>query len=76
MRVRGLSLAGGDFGPEALIPFANCAGLLLLSDDGTMPVKVRGAWECEEDEYSDGTCPNKFLKEQSKKTFRAIWLMP
>ena len=76
VRVRGLSLAGGDFGPEALIPFANCAGLLLLSDDGTMPVKVRGAWECEEDEYSDGTCPNKFLKEQSKKTFRAIWLMP
>jgi len=68
-------LGGGDFGPEALIPFGNSARLLLLSDDGTLNVKVRGAWECEEDEYRDGTCPNKFLVNPNKKTFRAKWVV-
>jgi hypothetical protein len=66
-----------DFSPEALIPFKNSSRLLLLSDDGTLPVKVASSGECMEGEFlADGTCPNKFLADSDKKTFRGIWLTP
>ena len=64
-----------DFSPEAIVPFKNSSRLLLLSDDGMLPVKVLGAAECMEGELlADGTCPNKFLTDPNKKTFRGIWL--
>jgi hypothetical protein len=66
-----------DFSPEALIPFKNSSRLLLLSDDGMLPIKVSDAAECKEGELlADGTCPNKFLADSDKKTFRGIWLTP
>jgi hypothetical protein len=72
-----LSFEESDFTPEALIPFKNSAGLLLLSDDGSLAVKVTGPHECLEGEFrEDGTCPNKFLLDSNKKTFRAIRLTP
>ena len=75
--VRKLDLDGSSFSPEALIPFAGSGRLLLLSDDGSIPVKVSGPHECAEGEYrNDGTCPNKFLLDPNKKTFRALWLVP
>ena len=70
-------LIHSNFGPEALIPFEGSEKLLLLSDDGTLPVRVSGAWECIEGELlANGTCPNKFLLDSNRKTFRAIWLKP
>ena len=49
----------------------------LLSDDGTLPIRVRDKSECMEDELNeDGTCPNKFLINPNKKTLRAIRLTP
>jgi hypothetical protein len=67
----------GDFTPEALVPFKNSSRLLLLSDDGTLPVKVLSASQCQEGELNaDGTCPNKFLTDPDKKSFRGIWLEP
>jgi hypothetical protein len=67
----------GDFSPEALVPFRNSPRLLLLSDDGTIPVKVANSAECMKGELgADGTCPNKFLTDLNKKTFRGIWLTP
>ena len=70
-------MSQSNFGPEALIPFENSGALLLLSDDGTLPVSVTDASECVEGELNaDGTCPNKFLLDSSKKTFRAIRLEP
>ena len=70
-------LIHSNFGPEALIPFEGPEKLLLLSDDGTLPVRVSGAWECMEGELlANGTCPNKFLLDSNRKTFRAIWLKP
>ncbi len=73
--VKQLSLS--NFGPEALIPFEGSEKLLLLSDDGTLPVRVSGAWECMEGELlANGTCPNKFLLDSNRKSFRAIWLKP
>lgn len=74
--VRKLDLAGG-LSPEAVVPFAGSDRLLLLSDDGSIPVKVSGPHECAKGEYrDDGTCPNKSLLDPNKKTFRATWLVP
>jgi hypothetical protein len=66
-----------NFTPEALVVFKNSDKLLLLSDDGSLPIKINDASECMEEQLNnDGTCPNKFLVDPSKKTFRAIWLTP
>ncbi|MBL7154809.1 MAG: DUF3616 domain-containing protein [Phycisphaerae bacterium] len=70
-------MSQSNFSPEALIPFESSEMLLLLSDDGTLPVRVSDASQCAEDELNDdGTCPNKFLLDANKKTFRAIRLIP
>jgi len=72
---RGLSLGKSKFTPEALIPFKNSGRLIILSDDGSLLVKVAGKWECLEGEYrKDGTTLNKYLANPGRKTFRGIWL--
>jgi len=73
--VRKLSPDESGFSPEALVTFENSGKFLLLSDDGTLAIKVSSPGECEEEKLNyDGTCPNKFLVDQNKKSFRAIWL--
>jgi hypothetical protein len=63
--------------PEALISFKNSDKFLLLSDDGSLAIKVSSPGECEEGELNeDGTCPNKYLSDQNKKSFRGICLTP
>jgi len=63
------------FTPEALVPFGNSGRFLLLSDDGSLRIKISGPGDCLEGEYrDDGTCLNKYLLDPSKKTFRGIWL--
>ena len=72
---RELSLGKSKFTPEALIPFEKSRRLLILSDDGSLVVKVAGAWECLEGEYrKDGTTLNKYLANPGRKTFRGFWL--
>jgi len=72
--VREMSLDKGRFTPEALVPFAD-GRLLLLSDDGSLEIKVSGPGDCLAGEYRDnGTCLNKFLADPAKKTFRGAWL--
>lgn len=72
---REFSLGKSKFSPEALIPFEKSGRLLMLSDDGSLIVKVAGEWECMEGEYrNDGTCLNKYLANPDRKTFRGIWL--
>lgn len=74
--VRKLNSFGPGFTPEALVPFAD-GRLLLLSDDGSLPIKVAGPSECEKGEYRrDGTCLNKHLTDPARKTFRGMWLAP
>ncbi|MHC4569810.1 MAG: DUF3616 domain-containing protein [Planctomycetota bacterium] len=74
--VRGLKSDSGKFTPEALVPFAD-GRLLVLSDDGSVPIRVSGPSECLPGEYrKDGTCLNKYLADPAKKTFRGIWLTP
>jgi hypothetical protein len=73
--VRKLKPDRSSIKPEALISFKNSGRFLLLSDDGSLPIKVSSPSECEEGELSeDGTCPNKFLTDQNKKYFRTIWV--
>jgi Protein of unknown function (DUF3616) len=75
--VRKLGIGRRQFSPETLIPFAGSDTLLLLSDDGSIPVKVAGPQECAKGQYrKDGTCQNKYLLDPNKKTFRALWLIP
>jgi len=75
--VRDLHTLQKDLTPEALVPFKNSDKLLLLSDDGSLRIKVNDASECMDGKLNDdGTCPNKFLVDPDKKTFRAIWLKP
>ena len=70
-------LSQSDFNPEAMIIFKNSDKFFALSDDGSLHIKVDGAWECKEGEFrKDGTCQNKYLIDPEKKTFRGIWLTP
>ncbi len=70
-------LGQSNFSPEALITFKNSNNFFVLSDDGSLKIKVSGAWECMEGEFrEDGTCLNKYLIDPKKKTFRGIWLAP
>jgi hypothetical protein len=73
--LRKLTFGRSEFSPETLIPFEESGRLLMLSDDGTLIVKVAGDWECLEGQYNkDGTCLNKYLANPEKKTFRGAWL--
>ncbi len=75
--VRKLRQDGSSLKPEALICFKNSSKFLLLSDDGSLAIKVSYPSECEEGELSEyGTCLNKYLTDQNKKSFRGIWLTP
>ncbi|NQT04216.1 MAG: DUF3616 domain-containing protein [Planctomycetes bacterium] len=70
-------LSQSDFSPEAMVTFNNSDRFFVLSDDGSLHIKVDGAWECMKGEFrKDGTCQNKYLIDPEKKTFRGIWLTP
>jgi hypothetical protein len=70
-------LSQSNFSPEALVTFKNSDKLFMLSDDGSLEIKVGGAWECIEGEFrKDGTCLNKYLIDPKRKTFRGLWLAP
>ena len=70
-------LSQSNFSPEALVTFKDSDKLFMLSDDGSLEIKVGGAWECMKGEFRrDGTCLNKYLIDPKKKTFRGIWLEP
>jgi len=63
------------FTPEALIVFEDKERIFVLSDDGNIEVEVRSAADCMEGELIGGRkCPNKFLTDPNKKTFRGMWL--
>jgi hypothetical protein len=64
----------GNFSPEAIVPFTSSSKLLLISDDGSLPIKIGSSAEClAKNLNADGTCPNKFLRDPDRKTFRGIW---
>lgn len=75
--VKQLLLQRQNFTPEALATFQTSPRLLLLSDDGTLLIEVADDSECMQDKLNkDGKCPQKFLTDPNKKSFRGIWLQP
>ncbi len=62
------------FTPEALIVYPGKDQVQLLSDDGTLKVKVSSPAECEEGEYQDGECQAKYLLDSRRKTFKSVWV--
>jgi len=64
-----------DLTPEALVVFEKTGRLFVLSDDGSIVIDVPRTSDCFEGEMvEDGKCPNKYLSDQSKKSFRGMWL--
>lgn len=63
------------FNPEAAVQLPTTGALWLLSDDGLLPRTVASPSDCRPGELRrDGTCPNKFLSDRSRRTFRALEL--
>ena len=66
-----------DFTPEALMPMPNSDKLLILSDDGSLRVRISTPSECLPGELiNDRTCLNKHLVDPQKQTFRAMYITP
>jgi hypothetical protein len=65
------------FTPESIAPSLSDSRVLLLSDDGTRLVSVRGAQDCVEGALlPDNQCENKNLLDQNAKTCRGLWITP
>ena len=62
------------FNPEALVVYAASETVQLLSDDGTVKVRVESPDECEPGEFKDGWCEGKYLLDPAQKTFRSLWV--
>jgi hypothetical protein len=59
-----------DFTPEGIAE-APDGKLWLFSDDGTLEIEIASPAECTEGELlPNGKCPNKFLTDQTRKSFR------
>lgn len=70
-------IARKKFNPEAITPVGDGSRLLLLSDDGTLPIKVDDPSQCTPGELlEDGRCPNKHLLNPAKKTFKGLLFKP
>ncbi len=63
-----------DFAPEALIVYPDRKEIQLLSDDGALMVKVESEDECQEDSFQNGFCQAKFLRDETRRTFKSITL--
>lgn len=63
----------GDFTPEAVFQIPGTDMIWVLSDDGTIEKEVGSAAECLDGELlKNGRCPNKFLLDSDKRTFRGM----
>jgi len=60
------------FRPEALIVYPNNSAVDVLSDDGSLRVKVASPAQCAPGEFLDGQCQQKHLNDDRQKAFRAV----
>lgn len=74
-KVRSLRKVLDDWSPETVICFDGSPRILLLSDDGTQHVHVNDPYEClKPNLVENGICPNKLLRDLSRRTFRSAWV--
>ena len=59
------------FAPEAIVDYPSKGKIQLLSDDGSLPVRVDSADECAKGACKDGMCEGKHLLDASQRTFRS-----
>lgn len=59
------------FAPEAIVEYPKSGNIQLLSDDGSLPVRVASPEECVKGAYKDGVCEAKHLRDASRRTFRS-----
>jgi hypothetical protein len=59
------------FAPEAIVEYPSRGTIQLLSDDGSLAVRVASADECAKGAYKDGMCEGKHLLDASRRTFRS-----
>ncbi len=64
------------FTPEALIVYPDRDAIQLLSDDGTLKVKISSPAECQEGAFDNGHCEAKHLLDDSKKSFKSVSIKP
>ena len=62
------------FCPEALLLYPDNEQVQLLSDDGSLLVRVASRKECKKGAFRDGVCEAKALLDHSKRTFRSLWV--
>ena len=62
------------FTPEAMLVYPHTDKVQLLSDDGSLMVKVRDPSECKKGEFRSGFCQAKYLNAAARKTFRSTWV--
>lgn len=62
------------FSPEAIVYFSSSGKVQLLSDDGSLLVKVGSAAECKKGAFHAGKCEAKSLLDDARKTFRGRWV--
>jgi hypothetical protein len=66
-----------EFTPEAMFQLPGTETIWILSDDGTIEKTVSCEQECLPGELlKNGKCPNKFLVDPGRRTFRAIQMHP
>jgi len=67
----------GRLTPEALFEIPGTRSLYVLSDDGTLEIQVDHPGQCRDGELLDnGRCPNKFLVDPTRRTFRGLRIQP
>ncbi len=72
-----LEVPSSFVGVEALAEVPGSRRVLLLTDDGTLPVTVKGPDECERGQYRrSGQCDNKHLRDSRRKSFRGLEIDP
>ncbi len=65
------------FTPESIAPAPDSPRVLVISDDGTLLVPIRGAQDCLADTLlPDNKCENKNLLDPNAKTCRGLWITP
>lgn len=64
-----------DFTPEGVFCLPGRQMIYFISDDGTIPKKVQSPSDCMDGQLLPiGYCPNKFLIDMKKRTFRIFYL--
>ena len=66
-----------SFNPEGIAESPSGGPLWIFSDDGTLEIPVDSPGQCQEGQLlGNGRCPNKYLTEDSRKTFRVRQIAP